>query len=266
MKYLLPRLIAFIAGFLCLTLLILTARQPHNTTVLSNIDYDYEQVQVWQYKSRNPQPLFPSSVEYFPLYNAIYAGNSDVKFIYLTFNCTLENGKTDYMLDVLKEKNVRAAFFVSKEYAMENPVIVMRMKSDNHIVGIRTDEKTDLCSLPDKDSVQFQIDDVVKACEQIGISVSNFIRPPNGKYSYRSLDLTNQCGYTTVFWSVSYIDTGGTQSGPSQSKQLILNKLHPGAVILLHTHSNSNYKILGEVIDLCRKKGYQFRALDEFVK
>ena len=67
-------------------------------------------------------------------YEGIYAGNSEQKVIYLTFDEGYENGYTGAILDTLKEKNCPATFFVTKPYVKQNQELVKRMIDEGHIV------------------------------------------------------------------------------------------------------------------------------------
>ena len=67
-------------------------------------------------------------------YDAYYLGDTNEKVIYLTFDEGYENGYTPKILDVLKEENVPAAFFVVKPYITQNPEIIKRMADEGHLV------------------------------------------------------------------------------------------------------------------------------------
>lgn len=75
-------------------------------------------------------------------YKGIYAGNSEQKVIYLTFDEGYENGYTGAILDTLKEKNCPATFFVTKPYVKQNQELVKRMIDEGHIV--RESHRTDI--------------------------------------------------------------------------------------------------------------------------
>ena len=64
--------------------------------------------------------------------------NTKKKYIYLTFDCGYENGHTKKILNILKEKNIKAIFFVTKPYIEGNAKLVKRMKKEGHLVGNHT--------------------------------------------------------------------------------------------------------------------------------
>ena len=71
-------------------------------------------------------------------YNTIFTGNTKKKYIYLTFDCGYENGHTKKILNILKDKNIKAIFFVTKPYIEGNAKLVKRMKKEGHLVGNHT--------------------------------------------------------------------------------------------------------------------------------
>lgn len=92
-----------------------------------------------------------------------------------------------------------------------------------------------------------------------------YFRPPKGEFSQRTLALTKKLGYTTVMWSFAYDDWDEAKQGrESYGKEKILNNIHNGAVILLHSTSKDNANILDDVIKEIKKQGYEFKTLDEF--
>lgn len=92
-----------------------------------------------------------------------------------------------------------------------------------------------------------------------------YLRPPKGEFSERTLEYTNTLGYKTVMWSVAYDDWDEAKQGREEyGKSKIIDNLHNGAVILLHSNSKDNCNILNYIITEARNLGYEFSTLDEF--
>ena len=91
-----------------------------------------------------------------------------------------------------------------------------------------------------------------------------FYRPPQGRYSESNLKMASDMGYTTVFWSLAYVDWYENQQ-PSRDEAFrkMIPRVHPGAVILLHSTSRTNAEVLDELITKWKDLGYEFRPLDE---
>ena len=92
-----------------------------------------------------------------------------------------------------------------------------------------------------------------------------FLRPPKGEYSERTVAISKDLGYRTVLWSSAYDDWDVNKQGRLEyARGMILNYLHNGCVMLLHAVSKDNMELLGEVIDEIRSRGYEIRPLSEF--
>lgn len=188
--------------------------------------------------------------------HALFVGEADKKRLWLTFDEGYENGYTEKILDVLKEKNVRAVFFVTYDYARDNPELIRRMIDEGHTVGNHTWSHPSLpeCSEEEMRRELSDTHDYVK--REFGYDMY-VMRPPKGEFSERVLECAKDLGYTTVLWSFAYFDWDvNKQPAPDAAFEKITSKTHPGAVYLLHAVSSTNAEILGRVIDSWRDDGY----------
>lgn len=190
-------------------------------------------------------------------YNAA-AINDDKGKISLTFDQGYENGYTSKILDVLKEKNVKATFFVVQDYAERNGELVQRMIDEGHTVGNHSVKHKSMPTLSEDECIEEikGLHDYIK--ENFDYEM-NLFRPPMGEYSEYSLAVTKNCGYKTVLWSFAYADWDtGNQPDKAQSLEKLTNALHNGAIYLLHSVSSTNAEILADFIDNARQAGYEF--------
>jgi len=96
------------------------------------------------------------------------------------------------------------------------------------------------------------------------VQMPKYYRPPQGKFSPANLKMAKKLGYKTVFWSLAYVDWNvDRQPTREEALQTLLPRTHKGAVILLHSTSKTNAKVLGELIERWKAKGYRFGTLDE---
>ncbi|MDF2605979.1 MAG: delta-lactam-biosynthetic de-N-acetylase [Bacillales bacterium] len=197
---------------------------------------------------------------------AFYLGDVKNKHIYLTFDCGYENGQTDKILKVLRNKKVPAAFFVTGQYLKSEPGLVKRIAKEGHTLGNHTWHHPNLTTV---NKIRFQKELALVKSEigsLTGVTHINYMRPPEGVFSEKTLKWANELGYTHVFWSMAYKDWEiNSQKGADYAYQQIMSRVHPGAIILLHSVSSDNADALEKVIDDLRKKGYIFKSLDDFV-
>ena len=100
--------------------------------------------------------------------------------------------------------------------------------------------------------------------EAAGVELSKLYRPPQGKYSRRNLEMAQALGYRTVFWSLAYVDwLQDDQPTKTEAFQKLLPRVHPGAIVLLHTTSSTNAAILDELLTQWEQLGYQFGDLEQ---
>ena len=92
-----------------------------------------------------------------------------------------------------------------------------------------------------------------------------YIRPPKGEFNERTLKKCEQLGYKTVMWSFAYCDWDEKkQPTIEEAKTKILENLHPGEIMLLHSNSQTNSEVLDTIIKEAKNQGYEFKNLNEF--
>lgn len=193
-------------------------------------------------------------------------GNNEKKYVYLTFDEGYEAGYTSRILQVLKENQVSATFFITAHYVNTSEELVKEMIENGHIIGNHTVNHKSMPDLTDE-AVKTEVMDLhTKVYQKFGYEMK-YIRPPKGEFSERTINITNELGYTTVMWSFAYDDWDENKQGREEyAKKKILDNVHPGAVILLHGNSKDNTNILDECIKEIKNMGYEFRSLDKFVR
>lgn len=190
---------------------------------------------------------------------------STEKVLYLTFDCGYENGYTSKILDVLKAKNVNAAFFCTLPQVKDEPDLIQRMIDEGHIVGNHSVTHPSFAEISRE-----QMTKEIKGMESYLKENFNYCEPyfrfPMGEYSESALDLVGSLGYTSVFWSLAYADWDlNNQKGADYAHETVMSRIHPGAVILLHSVSPDNANALADIIDTARAQGYEFKSLRDYV-
>jgi len=199
-------------------------------------------------------------------YNGMAMGNKESKNIYVTFDLGYEAGYTAKILDVLKENNVPAAFFITAHYVNTASDLVQRMIDEGHIIGNHTVNHKSMPSISESELEKELMNLHTSIYEKFGYEMK-YMRPPKGEYSEKSLNTTIKLGYIPVMWSFAYADWDEAKQ-PSQSEGInkIVNNVHNGEIMLLHATSKTNMEILDTVIKQIKDMGYEFKSLDEFAK
>lgn len=199
-------------------------------------------------------------------YNGMAMGNKESKNIYVTFDLGYEAGYTAKILDVLKENNVPATFFITAHYVNTASDLVQRMIDDGHIIGNHTVNHKSMPNISEAELEKELMNLHTAIYEKYGYEMK-YMRPPKGEYSERSLNTTVKLGYVPVMWSFAYADWDEAKQ-PSQNEGInkIVNNVHNGEIMLLHATSKTNMEILDTVIKQIKDMGYEFKSLDEFVR
>lgn len=205
------------------------------------------------------------SADFFESLDAHYVGDTNSKVIYLTFDQGYENGNTNKILDTLKEENVTAAFFVVKPYIKTEGDIVKRMVDEGHLVCNHSSTHPSMASITDESKFNSEFSVVEEDFKALtGQDMPKFFRPPMGKYSKTSLTRTKALGYKTIFWSFAYKDwIVDSQPDEATAIKKITEGAHPGCIMLLHSVSSTNTKVLKTVIQKLKAEGYEFKCLNE---
>ena len=211
------------------------------------------------------QSVGNASAEDLAWYDAYYVGDDSEKIIYLTFDCGYENGNTEPILDALKKHNVQATFFVVGHFLETAPDLTKRMVEEGHAVGNHTYHHPDMSAISDQESFQKELDDVADLFYEItGTKLSKYYRPPQGKCNAKNVKMAQEIGYSTIFWSLAYVDWD-TEKQPSHEEAFdkLTTRVHPGAIVLLHNTSQTNGEILDELLTKWEDMGYTFKPLSD---
>ena len=221
----------------------------------------------WGLSFREPgtSPIGSAGVDQLQKYDAAYLGDTTEKVIYLTFDAGYENGCTAQILDALKKHNVSATFFLVGNYLEKNPDLVRRMVAEGHTVGNHTMHHYDMSRISDPAAFQKELEDLEQLYEQtVGEPMQKYYRPSQGIYSEENLRQAKNLGYKTVFWSLAYVDWKNDDQPTAQAAfNKLLPRIHPGAVVLLHSTSKTNAAILDELLTRWEDMGYRFAPIQE---
>lgn len=240
------------------------------TKVVLNYDYDsFENtgLQWWFHKSKQHARM-PSAIALATLekYNAYYIGK-DEKSIYLTFD---EGGsEKTYIKEIanlLNRYEIRATFFLTRNYILKEADFIRELVAHGHIVGNHTHNHLNMTELAKEDTVQKfseEITEVEKAYMQVsGKEMVKVFRFPKGEASERTMKMVQDLGYRTFFWSHAYYDYGETLSYDSAYMSM-MNYHHNGAIYLMHPNNKGNYDALEDFIQEMLDLGYTFKTVDQ---
>jgi len=196
--------------------------------------------------------------------NGGIALGEDEKKVYLTFDAGYENGNVKKIADILKKNNVNGAFFILSNLVHTDPELVKQLMDDGNLVCNHTRKHPDMSQKSEEEFKKELASMEQYFREQTGKDIAKFYRPPEGKYTLENLKWAKEMGYRTVFWSIAYSDwDNNNQMKPEKALNLLLGRVHNGAVILLHPTSETNAEILDGFIKRLKAEGYEFGLISE---
>lgn len=213
------------------------------------------------------RPTGNASIEELSACNAHYVSNTDEKIIFLTFDAGYENGNTPAILEALKKHHAPATFFVVGNFLSSNPELVKQMLTEGHTVGNHTWSHPNMSKISTREAFSKELSQVEDLYREItGQEMAPYYRPPQGIYSQSNLQMAKDLGYETFFWSLAYVDWyQDNQPTKEQAFDKLLKRIHPGAIVLLHSTSSTNAQILDELLTRWEEMGYTFKPLSEVV-
>ena len=217
------------------------------------------------FRQEGTAPIGNAGVDQLKQYDAAYIGDTGKKVLYLTFDAGYENGCTAKILDTLKKHDIKAAFFLVGNYIERNADLVRRMVEEGHTVGNHTMHHYDMSKISDKAAFSKELQDLEALYkETTGQELPRYYRPPQGIYSEENLKMAQELGYKTVFWSLAYVDwNNDSQPTKEQAFAKLLPRTHDGAVVLLHSTSQTTAGILDELLTKWKEMGYSFGSVEE---
>ena len=208
--------------------------------------------------------------QYGDKYNSVFIGDENSKKIYLTFTMGYEYyndgvANTDVIMNILKEKNVPAMFFVDGGYVRNCPEMCKKIVENGFILGCHGyDHPSDgVATLPIEDQLE-DAKKIYNAIYEVTGVEPYYYRFGSGIWNERALALLSELGFINVFYSLTYYDYDtSNQPDEAETLQMMIDNIHSGEIIYLHTVSNTSVAILDDFIDAAREKGYEFGIVYE---
>ena len=188
------------------------------------------------------------------------AVTEDVKpRIALTFDDGPHTVYTPKLLDGLKERNVKATFFVVGKNIEGREDIIKRMDEEGHLIGNHTYDHVKITGLPEEEACA-QITKTSELVKEITGKNTEFVRPPFGAW-----DKKLECGFEMfpVLWSIDPLDW--TTKNVDAVVQKVLSRAEENSIILLHDYYDSSVEAALKIVDALLERGFEFVTVDELV-
>jgi peptidoglycan/xylan/chitin deacetylase (PgdA/CDA1 family) len=192
-----------------------------------------------------------------------FSVNVDGPYIAMTFDDGPSPETTPRLLDILKQRNIKATFFMIGQNAERNPTIVKRILAEGHEIGNHSWTHPQLSKLSD-DRVTEEINKTQNAIKDASGYTPVLIRPPYGAITARQKQwIEKQFGLSVIIWSVDPFDW--KRPGASVIEQRILAGARPGAIVLSHDIHKQTVDAMPATLDALAEKGFKFVTVSQLI-
>ncbi|MBV8815810.1 MAG: polysaccharide deacetylase family protein [Verrucomicrobia bacterium] len=184
-------------------------------------------------------------------------------YIAMTFDDGPSPETTPRLLDILKQRNIKATFFMIGQNAQRNPEIVKRILAEGHEIGNHSWTHPQLSKLSDQ-RVTDEITKTQDAIKDASGYTPVLLRPPYGAITSRQKDwIEKQFGLSIIMWSVDPFDW--KRPGASVIEQRILAGARPGSIILSHDIHKQTVDAMPATLDALAQKGFKFVTVSQLI-
>lgn len=194
----------------------------------------------------------------------VYSVKTDEKVVALTFDISWGEKMAPKVLDILRERGIRATFFLSGPWARNHEELVKRIVADGHEIASHGQRHDNFSSMG-ADGVAQNIRAAHVILVEMTGTQPRLLRPPNGDFNRTSLAATRGAGYQTIMWSVDSLDW--KNPGVEVIRRRVVELAHPGAIVLMHASDSCKLtdRALPGILDGLKSKGFATATVGELL-
>ncbi len=202
--------------------------------------------------------FFGDNLRKVPIYNV----ETENKQVAISFDAAWGADKTQKIVEILTEYDVKATFFLVGFWAEKFPDMVTLLKDKGMEIGTHSNTHPDMAKLNAEQVKSELTTSIQKIQEIVNVDIKLF-RAPFGSYNNTLLDTAESLGLQTIQWDVDSLDWKGI-SGAEISNR-ILNRVKNGSIILCHNNSDHILDALPIVLDRLSKRGYKISCVGDLI-
>lgn len=204
------------------------------------------------------QVYFGYSTRKVPIYNV----ETEEKQVAISFDAAWGADKTQEIIDILKEFDVSATFFLVGFWVDDYPEMVKAIDEAGFEIGTHSNTHPDMVKL-DKSTMKSELETSISKIKEVtGKDVSLF-RAPYGSYNNDLLDTAENLGLKTIQWDVDSLDWKGLSA--SEIANRITSRVKNGSIILMHNNSDNILDGLRLTLNKLKVQGYKVTGISELV-
>jgi polysaccharide deacetylase family sporulation protein PdaB len=193
---------------------------------------------------------------------AVYRGNPNRRMVALTFDATYGDNQTYELLEILRNNNIKATFFLSGIWLINYPQLARAIAAEGHEIGNHSYTHPHM-PLITMQEVTNQIVRTEALIRNITGQDPYLFRPPFGEYTQTLLNQLASLGYVTIMWTIDSIDWKNPGADAVVSR--VVDNAEPGAIILMHQSAPDTLQGLQTMITQLREQGYDFGTVSQVI-
>jgi len=185
-------------------------------------------------------------------------------YLAITFDDGPHPQNTPRLLGILRERNIKATFYIVGTLAKEYPHIIRAILADGHEIGNHSlTHPLNMTRLSDE-KIRHEVGSTSQALLDIAGYRTRTFRPPGGSTNARIKQwLYDEYGLCSILWSVDPNDW--KRPGVSVVTQRLVNGAHPGAILLCHDLHAPTVDAMPGTLDALLAKGYHFVTVSQLL-
>lgn len=192
----------------------------------------------------------------------VYSVDTQNKQVAISFDAAWGADKTDEILEILKEYNVSATFFLVGFWVDEYEEEVKKISDAGIEIGTHSESHPDMAKL-DAETIKTELTTSIEKIEKITNKKVELFRAPFGSYNNTLLEQAENMGLITIQWDVDTLDWKGLSAQDMCSR--VLDKVKNGSIILMHNNSDNILDGLRMILDRLTMQGYEITSVGELV-
>lgn len=199
----------------------------------------------------------------------IWEVKTEQKKIALTFDDGPSEKNTKDILELLASYDARATFFVVGQKVKEHPEILKQTYDEGHEIGNHTYKHLIMNKKTSLDTLKQEINETGIEIKRVIGYTPKLFRPPGGVYSERSVQITNDLGYTTILWSWHQDTYDWKHPGVRKIADKVIKNARNGDIVLMHDYNpgtNQTVEALKIILPTLIEKGYEFVTVSELIE
>ncbi len=192
----------------------------------------------------------------------IYRVSRNDNLVGLSFDAAWGADKTEKILDVLKENNVKATFFLVSFWAEKYPDLVKRIASEGHEIGTHSATHPHFNKLSNEKKSE-ELQKSVETIERISGTKVTLFRPPFGEYDNALILISKELNLTPIQWDVDSLDWKGISS--DEIYRRVTTKTKSGSIILCHNNADNIVEGIKKFIPALKEKGFEITAIGNVI-